>query len=77
MSPEKKGISWQTDALRYDPITVLFAELQNGRIWRKEKSFIKATNNEEVESGWDVYFEDFDGSHSKQGVNAIKHCLLS
>ena len=31
-------------------------------------------NNEEVESAVNGYFEKLDGSHYKQGIEAIEHC---
>ena len=38
--------------------------------WLGGKRF---ANNEEVESAVDGYFEALDGSHYKQGIEAIEH----
>jgi len=39
--------------------------------WLGGKRF---ANNEEVESAVDDYFEELDGFHYKQGIEAIEHC---
>lgn len=44
----------------------------NLKKWLDGKKF---ANNEEVESAVNSYFEEFDGSHYKQGIEAIEHHL--